>query len=96
MDNFLIEIISENIGIQANDGSLVIVARHGDRPGQKIKHTFYTPTDNCEEVVFSVFQGNNETVALENELLGVFKLEGIRKQKAGTVNLEVDMVMSRE
>ncbi len=84
----LLDVTPHTLGIMVSGGKVeAIIPQNTTVPTQSSK-TFTTIRDNQTAVKILVMQGESED-AKENDLLGEFALDGLRRAKAGEVEVEV-------
>lgn len=84
----LLDVIPMGIGLEKAGGNFhVVFPRNAAIPNAK-QLTATTSYDNQTELAMRIFQGDG-TIAENNDLLGAFTFSGIRKDKAGKVEVEV-------
>lgn len=84
----LLDVIPMGIGLEKAGGNFhVVFPRNAAIPNAK-QLTATTSYDNQTELAMRIFQGDG-TIAEDNDLLGAFTFSGIRKDKAGKVEVEV-------
>lgn len=88
----LMDVTSHSFGVETAMGGMgVIVPRNTPIP-TKVERIFSTPEDNQRSVPVNVLEGESEK-AVENRTLGLFRLKGIRKAKAGVPRIGVEFAI---
>jgi molecular chaperone DnaK len=91
----LLDVTPRDLGIMVAGGFFqTIIARNTTVPASQT-HVFTTSQDFQPTVRISVLQGESE-LAVENELLGEFILEGLRAARRGEVEIEVAFDISAD
>jgi molecular chaperone DnaK len=91
----LLDVTPQNLGIMVVGGYFqTIIPRNTTVPTSEA-HLFTTVQDNQASVRIAVLQGDGE-MAVDNELLGEFILDGIRPARRGEVEIEVTFDISAD
>ncbi len=88
VEMLLLDVTPLSLGIASAGSSFTRVIQANTTVPVSQKKIFTTVSDNQKTVRIQVFQGE-APVATDNELLGEFLLDGIRKAKAGEPEIEV-------
>jgi molecular chaperone DnaK len=91
----LLDVTPQNLGILVVGGYFATVIAKNTTVPTSQTHVFTTVQDNQTSVRIAVMQGASE-IAIENELLGEFILEGIRPARRGEVEIEVTFDISAD
>lgn len=92
-DMVLLDVTPLDLSIEIAGGFLSTLVKANSSIPVKKDRIFTTTFDNQESVTFKVWQGNNP-IAQENEYLGEFTLDGIRKAPAGVPQFEVSFSLN--
>lgn len=85
---FLLDVTPLSLGLGTDNGKMtVLIPRNTPLPTQKTE-TFSTLYDDQTEALIEVFEGERPCTA-DNNLLGRFKVTGIKKQERGTPQILV-------
>ncbi len=84
----LVDVTSLSLGIETHDGKAVVVIPRNTTLPVEATRIFTTSQDDQTAVQFHVVQGESP-VAVENDSLGRFVLDGLAPAKAGTSKIEV-------
>ena len=77
-----------SIGTNSKNNLMSVLIPKGTQIPCKISNTFRTIEDNQTEMLFDIYQGERKNYN-ENNYLGGFEIEGLRKAPKGDVNFEV-------
>jgi len=89
----LLDVTPHNLGIMTvADLAETIIPKNTKVPAS-VRRRFVTIKDNQSQVKVVVFQGDERHID-KNEILGEFRLEGIRAARAGDVQIDVTFAIS--
>ncbi|MBK9070619.1 MAG: molecular chaperone DnaK [Myxococcales bacterium] len=94
-DILLIDVTPHSLGIMIVGGYFYKLIEQNSKVPTHAEHIFTTVKDNQTSVKILVLQGENER-AEENELLGEFVLNGLRRAPKGEVEVKVTFAISAE
>ena len=77
-----------SIGTNSKNNLMSVLIPKGTQIPCKISNTFRTIKDNQTEMLFDIYQGERKNYN-ENNYLGGFEIDGLRKAPKGDVNFEV-------
>ncbi len=92
----LLDVIPMAIGIANASGQLHEIFERNEAVPNLKRLTFTTSVNNQKDLQMRIYQGDDEHVASNNELLGEFTFSGIRLAEAGTVKVEVEFNLSQD
>lgn len=82
-----------SIGVEVYGGGFSVIIPKSTRVPVKCQEKYMTAHNNQTSVQITIFQGENP-IAVNNEHLGDFYLNGIRPNVAGAEDIEVEMVIN--